>query len=312
MKRSRRRGPPERPGRAGFLVVDKPRGATSHDVVDAARRWLGTRRVGHLGTLDPLATGVLPLAVREATKLVPFLEGGGKSYAGVIRLGLETDTLDAEGRVLRRSDGPFPDEAELRAALRGFVGEIEQLPPMFSAVKRGGVPLHRLARQGRVVEREPKRVRIERLELVKYSPPELEVEVDCSPGTYVRVLASDLGARLGCGGHLAWLRRTRSGPFTDAQAVPAALLEREAETGEVEARIVPAVNVLGLPVLRLGREEAQRVIHGGEIPAPDPGLAAGARVAALDPEGELLAVMEVRPARRLHPLRVLRSLAPGA
>lgn len=312
MKRSRRRRAPERPGRAGFLVVDKPRGATSHDVVDAARRWLGTRRVGHLGTLDPLATGVLPLAVREATKLVPFLEDGAKSYAGVIRLGLETDTLDAEGRVLRRSDGPFPDEAELRAALRGFVGEVEQLPPMFSAVKQGGVPLHRLARQGRVVERQPKTVRIERLDLVKYSPPELEIEVDCSPGTYVRVLASDLGTRLGCGGFLASLRRTRSGPFADAQALPAALLEREAEAGEIEARIVPAVNVLGLPVLRLGREEERRVLHGGEIPAPDPGLVVGGRVAALDPAGELLAVMEVRPGRRLRPLRVLRSLAPGA
>lgn len=311
MKRSRRRRSPERPGRAGFLVVDKPRGATSHDVVDAARRWLGTRRVGHLGTLDPLATGVLPLAVREATKLVPFLEAGGKSYAGAIRLGLETDTLDAEGEVLRRSQGPFPDEAEVRAALREFVGEIQQLPPMFSAVKRGGVPLHRLARQGRVVERQPKAVTIERLELVKYGPPDVEVEVDCTPGTYVRVLASDLGARLGCGAYLASLRRTRSGPFSEAQAAPAELLEREAERGEIEARIVPAVNALGLPVLRLGQQEARRVVHGGEIPAPDPGLAVGDRVAALEPEGELLAVMEVRPGRQLHPLRVLRPLAGG-
>ena len=168
----------ERPGPAGFLVVDKPRGWTSHDVVEAVRRRLGTRRVGHLGTLDPLATGVLPLAVREATKLVPFLEQGGKSYAGTIRLGLETDTLDAEGRVVRRHEGPYPDEAAVRAGLVAFTGEIEQLPPMFSAVKRGGVPLHRLARQGQEVERAPKRVRIERFELVKYCPPDVEIEVD--------------------------------------------------------------------------------------------------------------------------------------
>jgi tRNA pseudouridine55 synthase len=293
-------------------VVDKPRGATSHDVVNWARRWLGTRRVGHLGTLDPLATGVLPLAVREATKLVPFIEDGAKSYAGSVRLGLTTDTLDAEGEVLRRSDGPFPDEAELRVALQGFVGEIEQLPPMYSAVKQGGVPLHRLARQGRVVERAPKTVTIQRLELVKYSPPDVELEVDCTRGTYVRVLAADLGQRLGCGAYLASLRRTRSGSFTEDQALGTALLEREALAGRVEARLVPEVNALGMPVLRLGREEARRVFHGGEIPAPDPALVAGDRVAALEPGGELLAVLEVQPARRLHPLRVLRSLAPGA
>lgn len=309
MKRSRRRSA-ERPGRAGFLVVDKPRGATSHDVVEAARRWLGTRRVGHLGTLDPLATGVLPLAVREATKLVPFLADARKSYAGSIRLGLETDTLDAEGEVLRRSEGPLPDEAAVRAVLRGFVGEIEQLPPMFSAVKRGGVPLHRLARQGRVVARDTKRVRIERLELVKYNPPDLEVEVDCSTGTYVRVLASDVGARLGCGAHLASLRRTRSGPFADEAAIPFAVLEREAEAGRIEDRIVPPLNVLGLPALRLSPEEARRVEHGGEIPAPDPRLRVGERVAALEPGGELLAILELRAGRQLHPLRVLRPLAP--
>jgi tRNA pseudouridine55 synthase len=308
--RSRRRAA-ERPGRAGFLVVDKPRGLTSHDVVEAARRWLGTRRVGHLGTLDPLATGVLPLAVREATKLAPFLEASVKHYAGVIHLGLETDTLDGEGEVVRRHAGPLPDEPTVREALRGFRGEIEQLPPMFSAVKQAGVPLHRLARQGRVVERARKRVRIDRLELVKYSPPELEIEVECSAGTYVRVLAADLGERLGCGASLASLRRTRSGPFREEQAFPPALLEREALAGTLEARLVPPVNALALPVLRLSREEARRVAHGGALPAPDPGLAAGARVAALDPEGELLAVLELRPGRRLHPLRVLRP-PPGA
>jgi len=312
MKRSRRRRPPEKPGRAGFLVVDKPPGVTSHDMVDAARRWLGTRRVGHLGTLDPLATGVLPLAVREATKLVPFLADGSKSYAGAIRLGLTTDTLDGEGEVLERHEGAYPDEARLREALETFVGPIEQLPPMYSAVKQGGVPLHRLARQGRVVEREPKSVTIERLQLVKYSPPDVEVEVDCSPGTYVRVLAADLGERLGCGAYLASLRRTRSGPFSESQALGISLLEREAESGEIEARLVPEVNALGFPVLRLGTEEARRVFHGGEVPVPDSALAAGERVAALEPGGQLLAVMEVKPGRRLHPLRVLRSLAPGS
>jgi tRNA pseudouridine55 synthase len=312
MSTSRSRSHRERPGQAGFLLVDKPRGGTSHDVVEAVRRRLGTRRVGHLGTLDPLATGVLPLAVREATKLVPFLEGGAKSYAGTIRLGLETDTLDAEGRVVRRHEGPYPDEAAVRAGLLAFTGEIEQLPPMFSAVKIGGVPLHRLARRGQKVERAPKRVRVERFELVRYSPPDVEIEVDCSAGSYVRVLADDLGRHLGCGAYLASLRRTRSGPFTEDQAVEEAVLASEAEAGGIAVRIIPPAAVLGFPVLRLTPEEVRRVLHGGEVPGPDIPLVPGRRVSALEPGGELIAVLEACPGRRLRPVRVLRSLAtPG-
>jgi tRNA pseudouridine55 synthase len=174
---SRRR--PEAPGAPGFLVVDKPRGWTSHDVVDAARRWLGTRRIGHLGTLDPLATGVLPLAVREATKLAPFLSTGAKTYTGEIELGVETDTLDAEGRVLRRHPGELPSEAALRAALPGFLGEILQVPPMFSAVKRGGVPLHRLARAGRRFPRAQEGPH--RSAHAARPPPRARIEVRCPP-----------------------------------------------------------------------------------------------------------------------------------
>ena len=306
MSRRRDRRAREGPGAAGFLVIDKPRGWTSHDAVDAARRWFGTRRVGHLGTLDPLATGVLPLAVREATKLAPFLQGGDKSYAGTIRLGEETDTLDAEGRTLRRHTGALPGEAELRTALARFVGEILQVPPMFSAVKHHGVPLHRLARQGRVVERTAKRVRIDRIELRKYAPPDLDFEVDCSAGTYVRALACDLGRELGCGAHLLGLRRTRSGPFTLDQALGEGRLAQAAERGEIEALLVPPVNALGLAALRLSAEEAERVRHGGELAAPEPPLVPGSRLAALDPAGVLVAILEVRPGRRLRPLRVLR------
>jgi tRNA pseudouridine55 synthase len=292
------------------VSVNKPPGWTSHDVVDAARRWFGTRQVGHLGTLDPLATGVLPLVLRSATKLVPFLEGGDKVYLGTIRLGEDTDTLDADGAVLRRHAGNFPDEATVRTALADFVGEIEQVPPMFSAVKRDGVPLHRLARQGREVERPPKKVRIDRVELRGYRAPDVEVEVACSAGTYVRVVASDLGARLGCGGHLWNLCRTRSGPFALADAATVEDLGAEAERGEVDRRIIPAVDVLGLPVLRLSAEEVLRVTHGGEITSQGPARRPGSRVAALEPGGQLLAVLEVRPGRRLHPLRVLSPLAP--
>jgi tRNA pseudouridine55 synthase len=310
MTRRRRRDWKERPGPAGFLVVDKPPGWTSHDVVQAARGWLGTRRVGHLGTLDPLATGVLPLAVREATKLLPFLEDSHKSYGGAIRLGVVTDTLDAEGEVLRRHAGPLPDERAVREALAASSGEIEQIPPMYSAVKHGGVPLHRLAREGRTVERKPKRVRIDRLELIKYAPPDVEIEVDCSAGTYVRVLAADVGERLGCGAHLAHLRRTRSGPFTEAMALTPELLAREAERSEIQGRLVPPVNVLGLAVLRLSEDEVRRVRHGGDLAATGPPLTPGERLAALAPDGALVAVLEVQPGRRLHPLRVLDSPAP--
>jgi len=300
----------ERNGPSGFVGVDKPQGWTSHDVVDAARRWFGTRQVGHLGTLDPLATGVLPLALRAATKLVPFLEGGEKVYVGTIRLGETTDTLDAEGEILSRSEGPWPGEADVREALGHFVGEIEQIPPMYSAVKRDGVPLHKLARQGREVERPPKRVRIDRLELLDFSLPDIDVEVACSAGTYVRVIASDLGARLGCGAHLKNLCRTRSGPFTLEDARTEEELAAAAERGEVDRFVIPPVEVLGFPIVQLGESEVRTVRHGGEIASQGPPRRPGSCIAAVEPGGRLLAVMEVRPGRRLHPLRVLPPLAP--
>ena len=304
---SRRR--PELPGAAGFLVVDKPRGWTSHDVVDAARRWLGTRRVGHLGTLDPLATGVLPLAVREATKLVPFLSAGTKAYTGEIELGAETDTLDAEGRVLRRYAGELPSESALRAALVGFVGEILQVPPMFSAVKLGGVPLHRMAREGREVPRAPKKVRIDSLTLLAYAPPRARIEVHCATGTYVRSLAADVGAALGCGAFLASLRRTQSGPFRIEDAAPVDELEELARTGRLEARLIHPVNALGLPVVRLEAPDERRVRNGNDVTLAGLALPPEGRVAAVGPGGELIAVLEIRPGRRLQPLRVLHSLA---
>ena len=304
----KRRRTPEKPGPAGFLLVDKPSGWTSHDVVDVARRWLGTRRVGHLGTLDPLATGVLPLAIRAATKLAPYIADARKCYVGSIELGIETDTLDAEGQVLRRHQGSLPERGAIEQALIGFEGEIEQVPPMYSAVKRSGVPLHRLAREGKHVERAPKKVRIDHIELVSYRGPLVELRVECSPGTYVRTLADDLGRRLGCGAHLRDLRRLRSGPFAlDAAMTPEQLADA-AETGKIEQFLIPAVDVLGLAVVQLGPEEARRVEHGCEVGASAQ-LAAGALVAALEPAGELLAVMEVLPGRRLRPLRVLESVA---
>ncbi|MDP6980428.1 MAG: tRNA pseudouridine(55) synthase TruB [Myxococcota bacterium] len=302
--RSRRRSR-EAPGPAGFLVVDKPSGMTSHDVVDAARRWLGTRRVGHLGTLDPQATGVLPLAVRDATKLISFITKDEKSYQGSVRLGIETDTLDAQGEVTARHEGELPDRDAFEAALEGFRGPIDQVPPMYSAVKKNGVPLHRLARRGEEVERDPKRVTIHRLELTAFEDGLAEVDVDCSVGTYVRVLASEIGDALGCGAHLEGLRRVRSGPFGIEQAVPFEQLEAEAEAGGIDKRVISPADAMELPVLELAEAGTRRVRHGGDIsPGARLRIAPGDRVVAIDIDGELVGLLELRADRRLWPLRV--------
>jgi tRNA pseudouridine55 synthase len=308
MSRARRERP-EAPGPSGFLVVDKPAGWTSHDVVDAARGWFGTQRVGHLGTLDPQATGVLPLAIRDATKLISFVASDPKVYRGTIRLGVETDTLDGDGAVVARWDGALPDEAAVRSALATFLGEHEQIPPMYSAVKQGGVPLYRLARRGEEVERAPRKVRIDAFALLAFREAELDVEVVCSPGTYVRVLAAELGIRLGCGAHLQSLCRLRSGPFDLAQAQPPEALAAEAERGEIAQRLLRPVAALSMPALRLEADDARRVLHGAALPQGGPARAPGERVAALDPTGALIAILEVSPDRRLRPLRVLRRLA---
>jgi tRNA pseudouridine55 synthase len=306
----RKRG--ERPGPIGFLAIDKPVGWSSHDVVDAARRWLGTRRVGHLGTLDPLATGVLPIAIRDATKLIPFVDQHEKVYVGTIRLGIATDTFDGEGQVVRRHEGPLPDVAAVRAALAAFEGEIEQMPPMFSSVKKDGVPLYRLARKGQEVEREKRRVTISRLVVTSFESPDVGVEVTCSPGTYVRALAADLGEKLGCGAHLAGLRRTRNGPFAIADALTPTECDALAAAGDLDARVIAPAVVIDLPQIALSGIQARRVANGGAVPAGEargpyekgeaPKL--GARLAALAPGGALLAVMELRMDRKFHPLRV--------
>ncbi len=298
----------ERPGPPGFLVVDKPAGVTSHDVVDEVRRRFGTRRVGHLGTLDPQATGVLPVALREATKLVPFLPSMQKAYVGTVRFGLESDTLDAEGKVLRRYEGQLPGEAEVRAALPDFVGEIDQIPPMYSAVKKDGVPLHRLARRGEEVEREPKRVTIERIELLRFEAPDAEISVVCGPGTYVRTLAADLGQKLGCGALLQSLRRLQSGPFEITQAVTLEQLDEDVAAGKLDARLIPPDEALHIDEVRLGPEATRHLCNGGDVsPGSDFRRAPGTRAIAKDADGGVLALVELRADRRLWPLRVLRT-----
>ena len=305
-RRNQSRKRPEPPGPSGFIVVDKPSGKTSHDIVDEVRRWFGTRRVGHLGTLDPQATGVLPLAIRAATKLIPFMDGASKGYDGTIVLGAETDTLDREGVILRRHSGSLPERAAVEAALAKFRGDIQQIPPMYSAVKKDGVPLHRLARRGEEVERDPKWVTIDELELTRFESPEVDVRVLCTSGTYVRVLAADLGEMLGCGAYLGGLRRTLSEPFSLDSAHTVEEFEAAVESGQAESMLIPMAEALGFPIHIVSGEQLIRLRNGGDLPAGDLHRAVpGTRVSVLDGGGSFLAVAELRADRRLWPLRVL-------
>ena len=200
-------------------------------------------------------------------------------------------------------------DKDIEGALAAFVGEIQQVPPMYSALKQGGVPLHRLARRGAEVERAPRPVTVHALELRAYASPRLEISVACSAGTYVRVLAADLGRRLGCLAHVAALRRTASGPFDLSVATTVETLDAASDAGTIAERLLPATDVLGLPILALGQEEARKVGHGGSLRAPggSEGPLVGTRLAAVDHSGRLLAVLEVTPDRGLRPLRVLAA-----
>jgi tRNA pseudouridine55 synthase len=213
----------------GILNVDKPAGITSMDAVTRVKQALGVRKAGHAGTLDPDATGVLLVCLGKATKLFDELQRHDKEYRGTITLGVETDTYDAAGRVLARQPVPDLGRAALESALDRFRGEIRQVPPMYSALKRGGRPLYERARAGETVELEPRTVTVRELELLEWAPPDLHVRVVCTRGTYVRSIAHDLGEVLGCGGHLKTLRRTRSGPHRDTDALPLAELEADPE-----------------------------------------------------------------------------------
>lgn len=204
----------------GLLLVDKPRGITSHDAVDLVRRALGTRKVGHAGTLDPLATGLLLVGVGRATRLLRFLGDLPKTYEGVLRLGVETDTLDAEGAVVREAAIEGVSAEDVRAAMAALEGVSEQRPPAYSAVKVRGRALHRAARRGEAIQAPPRSIRVDRFSLVSFDGRDAAFEATCSGGTYVRVLAADVGRALGCGAHLIALRRTRIGAFEVARAVP--------------------------------------------------------------------------------------------
>lgn len=256
----------------GILLIDKPEGMTSAGVVRVVKQTLGEEKVGHLGTLDPFASGLLPICLGAGTKIAQFLMVERKAYRGTIRLGVETDTFDRTGMVTQTSPVPLIDDVTLRTLATQFTGEQLQTPPMYSAIKRNGVPLYKLARQGIEVDREPRKVTIEQLTLTSIGEDTLSFALVCSKGTYVRSLAVDLGATLGCGAHLATLQRTEFGPFTITHAVALSLLTPgyalqspsllSLEQALQHYRAIPISERIAT-LLRQGRQEALREIPPG-------------------------------------------------
>jgi len=277
---------------SGLLLVDKPAGPSSAQVVHRIKEHLGAKRVGHLGTLDPFASGLLLLGINEGTKIADLFLHASKSYRGIMVLGVETDSQDATGKILQVRAVPSIGEAELRNLEQQFFGDLQQVPPMFSALKRQGVPLYKLARQGKEVPREPRAIRIEKLRLKRLTGDEIEIEVTCSRGTYVRTLVADMGKFLGCGAHLKSLRRIACGHLHVDQAVTLDELERlnsrEIRLLALEKALEPLHAIIWdnrlVSRLRLGQQEALRNLDkpvGGEKLA---------RI--LDPRGSLVALVE--------------------
>jgi tRNA pseudouridine55 synthase len=282
---------------SGLLNIDKPKGITSHDVVNRIRKVARQRKVGHAGTLDPMATGVLLVCLGQATRLIEYLVAGRKRYRATIRFGVSTDTLDADGAVTAEKSPQDLTEAQLRALLLTFTGEIEQVPPIFSALKKGGTPLYKLARAGQTVEVEPRRVTIDSLTWIDWQPPDLTLDVVCSPGTYIRSLARDLGQAAGPGAHLAELTRTASGEWTLAEAVPLARLEREAAHGPSgwQSHLYPPDRAVNhLPRVTLDQKSSQRIKHGQQIEISSDlsaGETEGEVIRAYTPTGQFLAIL---------------------
>jgi len=295
---------------SGILLMDKPDGVTSFEVVRRARRAFKVRKIGHLGTLDPFATGLLPLCLQEATKLVPFLMPEPKTYRAEVRLGVTTDTQDLTGEVVAESDA-LPAPEAVRRAAAGYVGELDQIPPMYSALHHQGRRLYQLAREGEVVELKPRKVVVHRLTVEEIALPRVTLTVTCSQGTYIRTLAHDLGNALGCGGHLTALRRLRVGPFEVEDAWPLAALE-EFSREELLSRLIPLARCLpGLKGVAVAPEQARQVRQGRTLPWRADGLALGEQVRVMA-EGELVAVALIQGTPGLESLCPRRVFAPGA
>jgi tRNA pseudouridine55 synthase len=274
----------------GILVLDKPAGVSSAIVVDIVRRELGVARAGHGGTLDPIATGVLAICLGAGTKLAQFLLADDKAYLADGVLGVETDTLDRTGRIVAERPVDVTRDA-LEAAIAAWRGERSQVPPMYSAIKQGGVRLYDRARAGEEVERAPRPIRIDQLELLAFEPPRFRIAIACSKGTYVRSLVADLGAAVGAGAHLAELRRTRSGRFAIEQAVA---IDRLAD-----ARLVPPEQALDLPRVVVPAAQIHTVLSGVQHPVAVWGIEAK-QFQMFDEQGRLLAVAHSEAGRTVY------------
>jgi len=297
---------------SGVLSVAKAAGVTSFDAVALVRRRLGLKRVGHAGTLDPDATGVLPILLGEATKLMAYLTDQDKAYVTTLRLGVTTDTGDMSGRVISTSPVGVVDRAQLETACRGFVGRIKQVPPMYSAVHHQGQRLYELARQGIEVAREPREVVIHALDVEDVSGASVRLSIVCGKGTYIRALAADLGGALGCGATVERLVRTRVGPFALDDATPwDALSTAPAET--LWARVQPAAAALaGWGAIRLDSRAADRFEHGQAVDVAPGGATDGTLVRVHAADGRMLGVGEVAlGGRQTRPVRILHADRPG-
>jgi tRNA pseudouridine55 synthase len=285
----------------GILNINKPAGLTSHDVVQQVRRLLKEKRVGHTGTLDPSATGVLVLCIGKATRIAQYLEAGEKEYRAVMQLGVTTDTLDADGKVLETRCHVPPDRSRVLQALQQFIGAIMQTPPAYSAVKVQGVPSYKLARQGKAEPLKPRQVTIHAIELASYEHPFIGIDVRCSKGVYIRTLSADIGEALGCGAHLTSLIRTRSGRFGVNEAVSLGQLELLSGKGALQELIVALDTALeDIPSVTIEDDSAQKILHGNRISAPAGNIREDVLVRVHGRDGTLLALArekggEIRP-----------------
>ena len=291
----------------GILLLDKPAGISSNQALQKVRRILQARKAGHTGSLDPFATGMLPICLGEASKTAAFMLQSGKSYRAVARLGQATSTGDIEGEVVLEQPVPAVEAHQVETVLRSFSGTIFQVPPMYSALKYQGQPLYRLARQGISVERKPRQIQIHRLELLSWNSPRLSFEVQCSKGTYIRTLAEDICARLGSCGHLQSLRRLAVEPFAPDGMISMDEVERAAEQGREREILLPLDAGLSTwPALSLDVQAAERFRHGNTVT----GGAVTGMIRVFAANGEILGLAEARPDGMVYPKRVFVFAVP--
>ncbi len=294
---------------SGILNIDKPRGMTSHDVVNCVRRACGQRKVGHAGTLDPQATGVLLLALGEATRVIEYLVEGRKVYRAYIYLGIETDTYDGEGGIICQERELTVSRSQAERVLELFRGEIWQVPPMYSAIKHEGRPLYSFARQGVTLERKPRLLEIHRMEMLDWAPPHLSLEIECSKGTYIRSLAHDLGEKLGCGAYLEALVRLASGRFTLEDALSLAEVVDGFAEGHWQEMVRPADEaLLDYDAMRVDEERERKLRQGQQIE----GEASTTLCRAYSLGGNFIAIVQYDPSTQLWQPKKVFSKALNA